>query len=157
VFGLTALLAASEIAFTIVSRVSWDQAVAQAKGPLGEAMPMAGSSSRGVGDAFKRGFFTNILNPKVGVSYVTFLPQFIPHSVNVAASLLVLAGLHVLLTSAWFALLVALTIPLARFLAKPRVVKVLDRLTGLVFVGFDCKSAPKCNPTRIRNKPLIFR
>ena len=52
-----------------------------------------------------------------------------------------LAGIHVLLTLAWFALLVALTIPLARFLAKPRVVKVLDRLAGLVFVGFGARLA----------------
>ena len=147
-FGLTALLAASEIAFTIVK---WFGAaylvylgiklLLKPRDSLGKALPTAGSSSRGVGEAFKRGFFTNILNPKVGVFYITFLPQFIPHSVNVAAFSLVLAGLHVLLTLAWFALLVALTIPLARFLAKPRVVKVLDRLTGLVFVGFGARLA----------------
>jgi threonine/homoserine/homoserine lactone efflux protein len=38
-------------------------------------------------------------------------------------------------------LLIALTVPLGRFLAKPRVVRNLDRLTGCVFVGFGLKLA----------------
>jgi threonine/homoserine/homoserine lactone efflux protein len=91
--------------------------------------------------AFYRGFLSNILNPKVGVFYVTFLPQFIPHGMNVASFSLLLAGIHVLITLTWFALLIALTIPLGRFLSKPRVVRNLDRLTGCVFVGFGVKLA----------------
>jgi threonine/homoserine/homoserine lactone efflux protein len=91
--------------------------------------------------AFYRGFLSNILNPKVGVFYVTFLPQFIPHGINVASFSLLLAGIHVLITLTWFALLIALTIPLGRFLSKPRVVRNLDRLTGCVFVGFGVKLA----------------
>jgi len=59
----------------------------------------------------------------------------------VAAFSLLLAGIHVLLTLIWFSLLIALTIPLGRFLARPPVVRNLDRLTGCVFVGFGLKLA----------------
>jgi threonine/homoserine/homoserine lactone efflux protein len=58
-----------------------------------------------------------------------------------AAFSLLLAGIHVLLTLLWFSLLIALTVPLGRFLSKPRVVRNLDRLTGCVFLGFGLKLA----------------
>jgi threonine/homoserine/homoserine lactone efflux protein len=149
-FGLTALLAASAVAFTVVK---WAGAaylvylgvklLAKPRAALNAAPPALGAADRkgGVSDALRRGFLTNMLNPKVGVFYVTFLPQFIPHGANVAGFSLLLALLHVLLTLAWFSLLIALTVPLGRFLAKPRVVKALDRLTGGVFLAFGAKLA----------------
>ena len=82
-----------------------------------------------------------MLNPKVGVFYATFLPQFIPAGVNVAAFSLLLAGVHAALTLIWFAALIALTVPLGRRLQQPRVVQTLDRLTGGVFVAFGLKLA----------------
>jgi len=144
-FGLTALLAASAPAFTLVK---WAGAayllylgaklILKPRASLAAATTAAGGAvtKRGTRDAFQRGFLSNILNPKVGVFYITFLPQFIPQGVNVAAFSLLLAGIHVLLTLIWFSLLIALTVPLGRFLASPRVVRTLDRLTGCVFVGF---------------------
>jgi threonine/homoserine/homoserine lactone efflux protein len=149
-FGLTALLAASTAAFTLVKWVGaayllylGAKLILKPRTSLAAANPATGSADlkRGTRDAFQRGFLSNILNPKVGVFYVTFLPQFIPHGVNVAAFSLLLAGIHVLLTMLWFSLLIALTVPLGRFLAKPRVVRNLDRLTGCVFVGFGLKLA----------------
>jgi len=104
---------------------------------------VSGSPAKGKGSmsTFYRGFLSNMLNPKVGVFYVSFLPQFIPHGVNVAGFSLLLAGLHVLMTMVWFSLLIALTVPLGRFLSRPRVVRNLDRLTGCVFIGFGVRLA----------------
>jgi threonine/homoserine/homoserine lactone efflux protein len=149
-FGLTALLAASELAFTVVKWLGAAYLVylglkllMKPRTALAATAAEAGAPPRqaDVMDALKRGFFTNILNPKVGVFYVTFLPQFIPHGASVAAFSLLLAAIHVLITLVWFALLIALTIPLGRFLSRPRVVKALDRLTGCVFLGFGAKLA----------------
>ena len=90
-------------------------------------------------DAFWRGLLGNLLNPKVGVFYVTFLPQFVPAAAGVAGYSFFLACLHVVLTLAWFTILIAATVPLGRLLRKPRVVQRLDRLTGIVFIGFGLK------------------
>jgi threonine/homoserine/homoserine lactone efflux protein len=149
-FGLTALLAASTLAFNLlkwagaaylvylgVKLISRPRASLTAdRTPINA--PAHGKGNKG---AFYRGFLSNILNPKVGVFYVTFLPQFIPQGVNVAGFSLMLAGIHVLITLAWFSLLIALTVPLGRFLAKPKIVRNLDRLTGCVFVGFGLRLA----------------
>ena len=149
-FGLTALLAASALAFNIVK---WAGAaylvylgaklILKPRTLLAKSNEAVGNlgRSRGTRGAYQRGFLSNILNPKVGVFYVTFLPQFIPHGVNVAAFSLLLAGIHVLITLTWFSLLIALTVPLGRFLSKPRVVRNLDRVTGCVFVGFGLRLA----------------
>lgn len=146
-FGLTALLAASAMAFTAVKCIGAGYLVFLGLGLLlktrkgAQAPPTpANRDARSTG-YFRKGFLTNILNPKVGVFYVTFLPQFIPHGADVAVFSLVLAVVHVLLTLAWFALLIALTAPLGRALARPRVARALDRLTGCVFLGFGVKLA----------------
>lgn len=85
---------------------------------------------------FARGLLTNLLNPKVGVFYVTFLPQFIPAGVSVTGFSMLLAGIHAVLGLTWFAVLVLATRPLTRWLRRPRVAKGLDRATGIVFAGF---------------------
>jgi threonine/homoserine/homoserine lactone efflux protein len=88
-----------------------------------------------------RGFLTNMLNPKVGIFYVSFLPQFIPAGAGVPATTLLLAAIHASLGLAWFALLIAATRPLARALARPRVIRALDRVTGGVFLLFAARLA----------------
>ena len=84
---------------------------------------------------------TNLLNPKVGVFYVTFLPQFVPLGADVAAYSFFLACLHVLLSLAWFAVLIAATIPLGTLLRRPALTRALDRLTGGVLVAFGVRLA----------------
>jgi len=90
---------------------------------------------------FARGCLTNALNPKIGVFYVTFLPQFIPTHAGVLGFSLLLAALHAAMGAAWFALLVAATRPLGRWLARPAVARGLDRLTGTVFIAFGLRLA----------------
>jgi threonine/homoserine/homoserine lactone efflux protein len=85
---------------------------------------------------FRTGLLTNLLNPKVGVFYVSFLPQFVPPGVRVAPYMLLLGAIHAFLGLVWFACLIAATRPIARILAKPSVVQACDRLTGAMFVAF---------------------
>jgi threonine/homoserine/homoserine lactone efflux protein len=90
---------------------------------------------------FWRGLFGNLLNPKVGVFYVSFLPQFVPQGVAVAPYTLLLALIHIALGLIWCALLIVATRPLGRALRRPKVIAFLDRLTGTVFIGFGVKLA----------------
>lgn len=91
--------------------------------------------------AMRRGFLTNLLNPKIGVFYVTFLPQFVPTGSNVALFSFALACIHVTLGTAWFTIMIAATAPLNRQMRRPAVVRMLDRMTGGVFIGFGVKLA----------------
>lgn len=143
--GLGALLQASELAYTAVKLAGaayllWLGAglLLRPRQALDEATD-AGSGGRGA--AFWRGFLTNLLNPKVGVFYVTFLPQFVPAGASVAGYSFFLAGLHVLLTLIWFAVLIAATVPLGRFLRRAAVIRALDRLTGGVLIAFGVRLA----------------
>ncbi|MDB5457043.1 MAG: LysE family translocator [Caulobacter sp.] len=86
--------------------------------------------------ALRRGLLTNLLNPKVGVFYISFLPQFVPAGADPAAFAFGLAVIHVIMGLAWAAGLIAATAPLAGLLRRSAVVRWLDRVTGAVFVGF---------------------
>lgn len=78
--------------------------------------------------------------------YVTFLPQFVPLGKDVAAYSFFLACLHVLLSLAWFAVLISATIPLGKLLRRPALTKALDRVTGGVLVAFGVRLATSTAP-----------
>ncbi|HEY0651424.1 LysE family translocator [Phenylobacterium sp.] len=96
------------------------------------------------GDDFawmRRGFLTNLLNPKVGVFYVSFLPQFLPAGAPAGPFIFLLAAMHAVMGLLWFAALIAATRPIAGVLQRAAVVRWLDRLTGGVFLAFGVRLA----------------
>ena len=99
---------------------------------------LAGKSARVVDprDWFVRGFLSFLLNPKVGVFYVTFLPLFIPTGVNVVAFSMLLASIHVIEGVLWLGLLITAVRRVSVWFQQARVAKILDCVTGIVFVGF---------------------
>ena len=144
--GLGAVLAASEIAFALVKCAGAAyllylgvRLIARPRASLDAAD--GGSTMPEPRSALRQGLVTNLLNPKVGVFYITFLPQFVPAGANVALFSFCLAALHVLLSFLWFALLIAATVPMGRLLRRPGVVKALDRVTGGIFIAFGARLA----------------
>ncbi len=146
-FGAGALLVASHAAYTILKWAGAAYLVWLGVNLLrkprerfdagaGEAPP-----SGGLGAALAKGLWNNLLNPKVGVFYVSFLPQFIPTGANPAAFGLLLAAIHVVMGLAWAGGLILATAPIAKALRKPGVVRWLDRVTGGVFVAFGVRIA----------------
>jgi len=137
--GLGALLAASQLAYTTLRWVGAAYLVwvgyKMLRHPRRSFAPEAGGNE-GQRAAFSTGLLTNLLNPKVGVFYVSFLPQFVPHGVSVGPYILLLGAIHAVLGLIWFACLITATRPLARLLARPPVVQTCDRLTGGMFVAF---------------------
>ncbi|HEY5722611.1 MAG TPA: LysE family translocator [Allosphingosinicella sp.] len=90
---------------------------------------------------FRRGLLTNMLNPKVGIFYVSFLPQFVPAGANVPITTILLAAIHAGLGLLWFVLLIVATRPIAKALRRPSVIRTLDRATGGIFILFGAKLA----------------
>jgi threonine/homoserine/homoserine lactone efflux protein len=144
--GLGALLGASRLAFTVLKWAGAAYLVwlglnlilkPRDRFEIAKASPEAPRD----GDWLRRGLFTNLLNPKVGVFYASFLPQFVPAHVAAAPFMFLLACLHVVMGVAWFALLIGATRPIAGALQKAAVVRWLDRLTGGVFLGFGVRLA----------------
>lgn len=146
-FGLGALLMASELAFTVLKWAGalylvWLGLNLLLKPRARFEIELAdGDSAASHRNWLGRGYLTNLLNPKVGVFYVSFLPQFLPAHVPAAPFIFLLALLHALMGVVWFALLIVATRPIARALKRPSVIRRMDRLTGLVFVSFGVKLA----------------
>ncbi|MFZ0212479.1 MAG: LysE family translocator [Candidatus Acidiferrales bacterium] len=147
--GLGALLAVSHFAYNALriagacyliylgGKIFFRKSAALAEaGNLASVPAKATLSRESAPHWFVRGFLTNILNPKVGVFYITFLPQFIPAGVGVTSFSLLLASIHVAEGILWFILLISATGMLSRWLRRLRVAKAIDRVTGTVLVGF---------------------
>jgi threonine/homoserine/homoserine lactone efflux protein len=89
----------------------------------------------------RAGLVTNLLNPKIGVFYAAFLPQFVPHGAPVLAMSVGLTLIHVTLGTAWLSVVV-LTVDRARaVLGRPAVRRRMERITGAVLLGFGVRLA----------------
>jgi threonine/homoserine/homoserine lactone efflux protein len=84
---------------------------------------------------FARGLLTNLLNPKVGIFYVTFLPQFVPAGASVGWYSLLFTVIHVAEGMTWLTLLTMAIRPIRLWLDRPAVRRGLDRTTGAVLIG----------------------
>ncbi|HEY7002007.1 MAG TPA: LysE family translocator [Candidatus Udaeobacter sp.] len=89
----------------------------------------------------KRGLLTNLLNPKVGVFYLSFLPQFIPTEVQVWSFSILLALIHATQGLLWFLLLTNATELISGWLRQRRVATALDSAMGAIFIAFGLKLA----------------
>jgi len=149
--GLGALLAASTLAFTVLKWVGAAYLVWLGLNLLlkpRDRFEVAAGERRGGDDLawMRRGFLTNLLNPKVGVFYVSFLPQFLPTGVQAAPFIFLLAVIHVAIGSCWSGVLIAGTRPIAGVLQRAAVVRWLDRVTGGVFLAFGVRLALEPRP-----------
>ncbi|KOC87627.1 LysE family translocator [Winslowiella iniecta] len=145
--GLGALLLASEIAYNVLKLAGAAYLLWLGVGlilkPRSEfnAQVRVGRQSAGYASFFTKGVMGNLLNPKVGVFYVSFLPQFIPAGASVALWSSGMALTHVIIGTLWSCVLIASTHYFAEKLRNPTVMKLMDRLTGCVFIGFAARLA----------------
>jgi threonine/homoserine/homoserine lactone efflux protein len=151
-FGLSALLAVSQFAYNALRIIG-----ACYLGYLGitffirsfSARSADGTSKSGRKDRvnpdgfqwLRRGLLTNLLNPKVGIFYLSFLPQFIPGGVQVWSFSMLLASIHATQGILWFLLITNATKFFSSCLRRRRVVMALDSAMGAVFIAFGLKLA----------------
>lgn len=138
--GLSAVVAASHLAYTVLRVIGAAWLVwlglhlllrPRSEVPAAGAMGAANGSDS---TWFVRGLLSNLTNPKVGVFFVTFLPQFVPGGVAVAPFIVLLVLINVAESVIWLGFLILATRPIARAL-RPAVARALDRTTGAVLVG----------------------
>ena len=96
---------------------------------------------RGVRLAYLTGVTTNLANPKVGIFFISFLPAFIPHGASVGGLSILFGAMFVLETALWFALLLWLVGHGSSWLHQPRVQRRLERISGVVLIGFGVRLA----------------
>ncbi len=91
--------------------------------------------------AWLSGFGTNLLNPKIGAFYLATLPQFIPEGTSPLLMGALLAMEHNLLGMIWFTMIIIGAGLAGRWLRRPAVTRICDRICGVVLVGFGVKLA----------------
>ncbi|MEK5237675.1 LysE family translocator [Paenibacillus sp. FSL L8-0470] len=89
----------------------------------------------------RRGLIMNILNPKVAIFFLTFLPQFVNYDYGVVPlQMLVLGLIFIVLTALIFGALAYFAGAFSsKFLEKPRVQEGANIAAGVIFVGLGMK------------------
>ena len=92
---------------------------------------------------FKQGFIMNVLNPKVSIFFLAFLPQFAdPARGSISIQMLLLGGLFILSTILAFGSIALLGGTIGQILNRSNWVQtVLNKVAGIVFLGLALKLA----------------
>jgi threonine/homoserine/homoserine lactone efflux protein len=142
-FGVSALLVASETAFWAMKLVGAAYLVFlgiqqwRSGGELGEVK----ASSMPVAEVFYKGMLSNLLNPKVALFVLAFVPQFVRigdggSDSSAFTQIIALGTIFSILTVFLYALLALTASSVSAWLAsRPRWVRNFNRGTGVVFVA----------------------
>ena len=157
--GLAALLAMSAAAFSALKwlgaaylvwlaagmlRAAWAD---PARAPAAAVPPGAADEAPPLGRTFRQGLLTNVLNPKVALFFLAFLPQFIDAAApDKAFSFLVLGAWFAAQSALFLAVLVGITGLLrqrarASSVASASAGRWLQGLGGLLFLGLAARLA----------------
>jgi threonine/homoserine/homoserine lactone efflux protein len=97
---------------------------------------------RGVlGTGYAAGLATDLLNPKVGVFFVTFLPAFVPRGEPVGSTSMILGALFVIETAIYFIVLITMVDRITRWMGDSRIRRRLDACSAVVLIGFGARLA----------------
>ena len=161
VLGLSAILAASSEAFTAVKvagaaylvllgvqAIVGSFGVGRARSSALANQPPAGGGDRlkpvtgwRGGSFFRQGLFSNLLNPKIALLFLTLLPQFVADGEPRVATTATLAAIFLGIAVLWWRAFSLAVGPLGRFLSRPAVVRWFDRGTGALLVGLGLRVA----------------
>jgi threonine/homoserine/homoserine lactone efflux protein len=146
-FGLSAILATSASAFMVVKLAGALYLICLGVRMLldrsASVMPSTGFSRSSAWVIFRAGLFTNVLNPKVALFFLAFLPQFVdPAADSKGGAFLILGGLFITTGTCWCLVLAcAASAASHRLRESERVGVLIKRAAGALFVGLGIKLA----------------
>ena len=143
--GLSAIVTASHTGYTVLRYLGGAYLIwigAQAvRSRMRDHAEIPAPSRPILGSGFVAGFATDLLNPKVGVFFVSFLPAFVPRGADVGTASLAFGAVFVVETLVYFALLIRVADRVVAWMTDARRRRLLDRLAGVVFIGFGVRLA----------------
>lgn len=144
-FGISAVFYSSAVAFTVVKSAGAAYLLYLAFKTLKErsAIRLASVDELPAAALFRRGFVMNVLNPKVAMFFLAFLPQFVtPSAGRIPLQMLLLGLIFMVQTVVIFCLIGYFAGSIGNFiLARPRVARYFDWLTAGVFASLGVKLA----------------
>lgn len=144
-FGISAVFYSSAVAFTVVKSAGAAYLLYLAFKTLKErsAIRLASVDELPAAALFRRGFVMNVLNPKVAMFFLAFLPQFVtPSAGRIPLQMLLLGLIFMVQAVVIFCLIGYFAGSIGNFiLARPRVARYFDWLTAGVFASLGVKLA----------------
>lgn len=142
--GVSAILATSATAYYVLKTIGAAYLVwlgIQSIRDAGKPSAPAGTSKHQTVGPMLQGFLTNLLNPKVAVFYLTFLPQFISPGEPVFRRSLMLAGIHIAMGFVWLTAYAWFVDRIGAVLTRPSVKTWLERVTGGMLIALGARLA----------------
>jgi threonine/homoserine/homoserine lactone efflux protein len=146
-FGVTALLSASQLAYNTLRLAGAAYLIWLGIGALREIRrPSETDTGRPgavltIGRAFRQGFVANLLNPKIGVFYLTVLPAFIPAGGDVLGTTLLYVGIHDAMGLLWLGGIAMLVHSARTVFSRSKVRAAIQATTAAVVIGFGVRVA----------------
>ncbi len=147
-FGLSLILSTSATAFTIIKWAGAGYLIFLGLKTLMDkqtAFETVGNKfqSRDLRKIYRQGVITNVLNPKVALFFLSFLPQFInSQAVTGPLPFLLLGGTYLVTSSIWFMILTGTAALMTDTLRNnQRIGLILQKISGIIFIGFGLKLA----------------
>lgn len=154
VLGLSALLQASETGYEILKIVGacylvWMgvqsvRSLLRAAPDIAAAHEAPPSTKPGSGvltAGFTAGLLTNILNPKIGILFISLLPGFVPSGYPLGATTLGLGAIYIALTAAYFTILVGAAGRIAGWLTRDSIRRRIEAIGGVALIGLGVRLA----------------
>lgn len=141
--GLSLLLAQSTMAFSIFKWVGvlyliWLGITNLRSGfrlSKTQFQPTPDVRQRKLGESFRKGLLTNLLNPKIVLFYLSIFPHFVPPE-HLLQQSLVLGALQAVIVASWFIFLIIFATRVKSFLTTPKTSKWLNYISGVLFISF---------------------
>ncbi|VEP14191.1 Uncharacterized membrane protein YrhP [Hyella patelloides LEGE 07179] len=145
--GLSAILATSAIAFTVLKWIGTIYLVY-----LGIQIFISNNfqedialkrENKNLWNIYLQGILTNILNPKVALFLLRFFSLFVdPASRDRVFSLFFLGCLFVITGTLWFIIVALLSAKVSQVVrSKARLINIANKITGIIFIGLGIKLA----------------